>query len=156
MTSRRSRAPSICSRIACEAATNPPGITCASATGVEPGSAGSGKQAPQSSRQRSAMAVEAREEGRLRLAHNVARHAHHHVVEAAVAEVVLDSRSADPRDGAVDDVELAMVGAAELVLAAVDPLAVGEQAVAVGRQHVVHDDLGARRGEPGEHRPRLP
>ena len=43
ITSSRSRAPSICSRIACEAATKPPGITWASAIGVEPASAGSGK-----------------------------------------------------------------------------------------------------------------
>jgi hypothetical protein len=41
----------------------------------------------------------------LGLAHHGARHAHHHVMEAAVAEVILDARAADPPDGAVDDVE---------------------------------------------------
>ena len=48
ITSSRRRAPSICSRIACDAATWPPGITCASAIGVEPSSAGAGKYAERS------------------------------------------------------------------------------------------------------------
>ena len=78
------------------------------------------------------MAVEARQERRLRLPHDVAGDAHHHVVEAAVLEVVLDARAAGPRDGAVDDVELAVVGAADLVLAPVELLLVGEEAVPVG------------------------
>ena len=40
-----------------------------------------------------------------------------------------------------------MVGAADLVLAPVDPLTVGEETVSVGREDVVDDDLGARVGE---------
>ena len=56
--------------------------------------------------------------------------------------------SAGPGDRAVDHVQLAVVGAAELVLAPVDALAVREEPVAVGREHVVDDDLRARRGEP--------
>ncbi len=40
-----------------------------------------------------------------------------------------------------------MVGAADLVLAPVDALAVGEEAVAVEREDVVDDDLRARGGE---------
>jgi hypothetical protein len=35
-----------------------------------------------------------------------------------------------------------MVGAAQLVLAAIDVLPSREQAVPIGRQHVVHDDVG--------------
>ena len=91
------------------------------------------------------MTAKARQERRLRLPDDVAGDAHHHVVEAAVLEVVLDPRAAGPRDGAVDHVELAVVGAADLVLAPVDALAVGEEAVAVEREDVVDDDLGARR-----------
>ena len=90
------------------------------------------------------MAAEARQERRLRLPHDVAGDAHHHVVEAAVLEVVLDARSAGPRDRSVDDVQLAMVGAADLVLAPVELLVVGEEAVPVEREHVVDDDLRAR------------
>ena len=93
------------------------------------------------------MAVEARQERGLRLAHDVAGHPHHHVVEPAVLEVILDPRPTGPGDRAVDHVELAVVGAADLVLTPVDVLIVREQAVAVEREHVVHDDLGAGRGE---------
>ena len=155
ITSSRRRAPSICSRIAWEAATWPPGITCASAIGVEPSSAGSGKYADEVGPERAAVPAEARQERRLRLPDDGAGHPHHHVVEAAVPEVVLDPRPAGPRDGAVDHVELAMVGAADLVLAPVDVLAVGEEAVAVEREDVVDDDLGARGGEAREHLARL-
>ena len=147
MTSRRSRAASICSAIACDAATCPPGITCASATGVEPGVGRLGEERRQVGRQRAAVAAEARQERRLRLAHDVAGDAHHHVVELAVVEVVLDPRAARPRDRAVDDVELAMVGAAELALPQVELQAVREQAAPARRQHVVDDDLRARRRE---------
>ena len=98
-------------------------------------------------RQRPAVPAEARQERRLRLPDDVAGDAHHHVVEAAVLEVVLDAGAARPRDRAVDHVELAMVGAADLVLAPVDALAVGEEAVAVEREDVVDDDLRARGGE---------
>ena len=55
-------------------------------------------------RQRAAVAPEARQERRLSLPDDVSGHAHHHVVEAAVLEVVLDPRAARPGDGAVDDV----------------------------------------------------
>ena len=69
-------------------------------------------------------------------------------MEAAVLEVVLDARSAGPRDGAVDDVELAMVGAADLVLAPVELPVVGVQPVPVEREDVVDDDLRPGCGEP--------
>ena len=59
-----------------------------------------------------------------------------------------------PRDRAVDHVELAVVGAAELVLARVEPQPVGEVAEPGGREHVVDDDPRARRREAGEHLPR--
>ena len=101
------------------------------------------------------MAAEARQERRLRLSHDVSRDAHHHVVEPAVLEVVLDARAARPCDRPVDDVELAMVGAAHLVPAPVELLVVGEEAIPVGREHVVDDDLRSRRGEAREHLARL-
>ena len=101
------------------------------------------------------MAVEARQERRLRLPDDIAGDPHHHVMEAAVLEVVLDPGAARPRHRAVDHVELAVVGPADLVLAPVDPLAVGVEAVPVGREDVVDDDLGAGGGEAGEHLPRL-
>ena len=98
--------------------------------------------------ERAAVTAEARQERRLRLADDGAGHPHHHVVEAAVLEVVLDPRPAGPGDGAVDHVQLAVVGAAHLVLTPVDALAVGEEAVAVEREDVVDDDLARppRRG----------
>ena len=82
------------------------------------------------------MAVEARQERRLRLSHDIAGDPHHHVVEAAVLEVILDARATRPRNRAVDHVELAVIGPAELVLPPTDPLAVGVQAVrgSVGRR----------------------
>ena len=89
------------------------------------------------------MAIEARQERRLRLAHDIAGDAHHHVMEAPIVEVILDARAARPRDRAVDDVELAVIGPAELVLPPVDALAIREEAVPVGRQRVVDDDLRA-------------
>ena len=66
------------------------------------------------------MAAEAHQEQRLRLADDGAGDANHHVVELAVREVVLDPGAARPGDGAVDHVELAVVGAADLVLAPVE------------------------------------
>ena len=101
------------------------------------------------------MAVEARQERRLRLSHDVSGDSHHHVVEAAVVEVVLDARAAGPCDRPVDDVELSMVGAAHLVPAPVELLVVREEAIPVGREHVVDDDLRSRRGEAREHLARL-
>ena len=106
-------------------------------------------------RQRAVVAVEARQEGRLRLSHDGAGDAHHHVVEAAVLEVVLEACSAGPRDPSVDDEQLPMVGAADLVLAPVEVLVVGEEAVSVDRKLVVDDDLRSRRGQAGEHLARL-
>ena len=147
MTSRRSLAASICSPIACDAATCPPGITCASAIGVEPAVGRRGEEPRQVGGQRAAMAAEARQERRLRLTHDGTGDAHHHVVERAVVEVVLDPRAARPRDRTVDDVQLAMVRAAELALPRVEPQAVREQAAPAGRQHVVDGDLRARRRE---------
>ena len=84
ITSSRRRAPSICSRIACEAATWPPGITCASAIGVEPSSARRGEVRGEVGAERAAVPAEARQEGRLRLTHDGAGDANHDVVEAAV------------------------------------------------------------------------
>ena len=101
--------------------------------------------------ERAAVPAEARQERRLRLPDDGAGDPHHDVVEAAVLEVVLDPRPAGPGDGAVDHVQLAVVGAADLVLAPVDALAVGKEPVAVEREDVVDDDLGARVGEAGEH-----
>ena len=101
------------------------------------------------------MAAEAGEEGRLRLAHDVAGDSDHDVVEAAVLEVVLDARSARPGDRPVDHVELAVVGAADLVLPPVKRLVVGVEPVAVERELVVDDDLRARLGKAGEHGSRL-
>ena len=95
--------------------------------------------------ERAAVTAKARQERGLRLPHDGAGDANHHVVEAAVLEVVLDPGSAGPGDGAVDHVQLAVVGAADLVLAPVDVLAVGEETVAVEREDVVDDDLGAGR-----------
>ena len=85
-------------------------------------------------RERAAVAAEARQERRLRLPDDVTGDAHHHVVEAAVLEVVLDPRAARPGNRAVDDVELAVVGAADLVLAPVQPPVVRVQPVAVERE----------------------
>ena len=42
-----------------------------------------------------------------------------------------------------------MVGAADLVLPPIDALAVGEETVAIGRDHIVDDDLRAGGGEAG-------
>ena len=94
------------------------------------------------------MAAEARQERGLRLAHDVTGDAHHHIVEAAVLEVVLDPRAACPRDLPVDHVQLPMVGAAELVLAPIELPAIRKQAVPVGRQDIVHDDLRSGGREP--------
>ena len=85
-------------------------------------------------RQRTAVAAEAHQEERLRLAHDVPGHAHHHVVELPVREVVLDPGAAGPGDGAVDHVELAMVGVADVVLAPVERAVVGVEAVLVPRE----------------------
>ena len=60
------------------------------------------------------MAAETREERCLRLPHDVAGNPHDHVMEAAVLEVILDPGSADPRDLSVNDIELPVVGAADL------------------------------------------
>ena len=102
-------------------------------------------------RERPAVAPEARQERRLRLPDDVSGHAHHHVVEAAILEVVLDPRAAGPRDGAVDDVELAVIGAANLVLTPVQLPVVWVQPVAIDREDVVDDDLRPGGREPGEH-----
>ena len=80
----------------------------------------SGEVGREVGRQVAAEAPEAREEGGLRLADDAAGDAHHHVVEAAVLEVVLDACASGPRDLAVDHVELPMVCAADLVLAPVE------------------------------------
>ena len=120
-----------------------------------PGVGGLGEVRGEVGAERPAVPAEARQERRLRLPDDVAGHPHHHVVEAAVLEVVLDPGAAGPRDGAVDHVELAVVGAADLVLAPVDVLAVGEETVAVEREDVVDDDLSARVGEAREHLARL-
>ena len=101
------------------------------------------------------MAVEARQERRLRLSHHVSGDAHHHIVEAAVLEVILDARAARPGGRSVDDVQLSMVGAACLVPAPVEPLVVWEEAIPVGQEHVVDDDLRSRRCEAREHLARL-
>ena len=114
-----------------------------------------GEAGGQVRRQPAAMRVEAAEERCLGLAHDVARESCHHVVEAAVLEVVLDPRAADPGDRAVDHVELAMVGGAELMLPRVEPQRVREVAQPSEREHVVDDDRSARRGEVREHRARL-
>ena len=101
------------------------------------------------------MTAKARQEGGLRLPDDGAGDPNHHVVEAAVPEVVLDPRPAGPGGGAVDHVQLAVVGAANLVLAPVDALAVGEETVSVEREDVVDHDLRAGVGEPREHLARL-
>ena len=101
--------------------------------------------------QGAAEAAEAREEGRLSLADDVARDANHHVVEAAVLEVVLDSRAPGPRDLAVDHVELPVVGTADLVLAPVEVAMVRVETVAVEGKHIVDDDLRTGFGKPAEH-----
>ena len=93
------------------------------------------------------MAAKARQERRLRLPHNVAGDADHHVVETAVLKVVFDPGSTRPRDRSVDHIELAIVGAPDFVLAPVDALPVGKEAVTVRRKQVVDNDLGPRRGK---------
>ena len=110
-----------------------------------------GEQAGEVGRQRAAVTVESGQEGRLRLPHDVAGDAHHHIVEGAVLEVVLETRAAGPRDGSVDHVQLAMVDPAQLALPPSALLTIGEEAAALERREVVHDDLRARRGEAGEH-----
>ena len=97
------------------------------------------------------MAPEARQKRRLRLPDDVSGDAHHHVVEAAVLEVVLDPRAAGPRDRAVDDVELAVIGAANLVLTPVQLPLFRVQPVAIDRKDIVDDDLRPGVREPGEH-----
>ena len=66
------------------------------------------------------MGVEAHQEERLGLADDVPGHAHHDVVELAVREVILDPRAARPGHVAVDHIELAVIGPADLVLAPVE------------------------------------
>ena len=106
-------------------------------------------------RKRRAVAVEARQERRLRLPDDIAGDPHHHVMEAAVLEMVLDARATRPRNRAVDHVELAVIGPADLVLPPIDPLAVGVEAVPVEREDVVDDDLRSGGGEAREHLARL-
>ena len=89
------------------------------------------------------MRSEAGEKRRLGLAHHVTCHAGHHVVEPPVIEVALDAGASGPRHDTVDDVELAVLGAAELVLAPVEP-AVEERPVEVELDRVVRNDHGAR------------
>ena len=55
-----------------------------------------------------------------RLADDVACHAHHHVVELAVLEVILEAGAARPRDLAVDHVELAVIDPPDIVLPPVE------------------------------------
>ena len=74
----------------------------------------------------------------------------HHVVEASVGEVVLDPRPARPRQRAVDHVQLAVLGAPELVLAPIE-VAVDEEPVEVELDRVVGDDLGAGAHEVAVH-----
>ena len=131
--SSRSRAPSICSRIACEAATEAAGDHLRERDRRRARVGLLGEQAREVGRQRPAATVEARQERRLGLPHDVAGDAHHHVVEAAVLEVILEACAADPRDRPVDDVQLAMVDPAELAAAPGEPLAVGEEAAALER-----------------------
>ena len=85
--------------------------------------------------------MEARQERRLCLPDDIAGDSHHHVVEPAVLEMVLDTRATRPDDRIVDHIELAVIGPADLVLPPIDPLAVGVEAVPVGREDVVDDDL---------------
>ena len=101
------------------------------------------------------MAEEARQKRHLRLADDISRDAHHHIVEPAVLEMILDARAARPGDRSVDDVQLSMVGAARLVPPPVELLIVWEEAIPVRREHVVHDDLRSRSGEAREHLARL-
>ena len=146
--SSRSRAASICSRIACEAATDAAGDHLRQRDRRRTGLGRSGEQTGDVLRQRPALAAEARQERRLRLPNYVAGDPDHHVVEAAVLEVILDARSADPGDRSVDYVQLAVVDAAELAAAQREPLAVGVEPVALERGEVGDDDLRARLGEP--------
>ncbi len=99
-------------------------------------------------RQRPSVAAEAHQEQRLRLADDVPGDAHHDVVELAVREVVLDPGASRPGHGAVDHVELAVVGPADIVLAPVERAVVGVEAVLVPGKEVVDDDLRAGVGEP--------
>ena len=126
-------------------------MTCATAIGILAGVGRRGEVGVEVVGQGSAVTAEARQEGRLCLPDDVARDANHHVVEAAVLEVILDAGAAGPRDLAVDHVELPVVGTADLVLAPVEVTVVRVEAVAVERQHVVDHDLRSRVGEPGEH-----
>ena len=102
------------------------------------------------------MAAEAHQEQRLGLADDVPGDANHDVVELAVREVVLDPGASRPGDGAVDHVELAVVGPADLVLSPVEGAVVGVEAVLVPGKEVVDDDLRAGVRESGEHRPGRP
>ena len=91
------------------------------------------KEASGIGRQRAAAIPEGGQEGGLRLPHDVAGDAHHHVVEAAVLEVILEAGSPGPGDRSVDHVELAMVYAAQLAVAPGPPLAVGEEPAPIDR-----------------------
>ena len=151
MTSRRRRAPSICSRIACEAATKPPGITWASAIGVEPGSAGAGKYG-------------ARSPGSgppwpRKLVRNAACACR---TTSPVTRTITSwkppsskwsSIPAPPVQATAPSTtyELAVVGAADLVLTPVEPLVVRVQPVPVDREDVVDDDLRPGGRQPSEH-----
>ena len=101
------------------------------------------------------MPAKARQECGLGLTHDVAGDPDHHVVKASVLEVILDPGAACPGGRTVDHVELAVVGSPDLVLAPVELLVVGVEAVAVEREDVVDDDLRPPGGESGEHLARL-
>ena len=146
MTSSRVLAVSNSSRVAWVADTKPPGTVWRSAIGIVPRLRLGGEVLGEVARQRPSVAAEAHQEERLGLADDVSGHAHHDVVELAVREVILDPGASRPGDGAVDHVELAVVGPADLVLAPVEGAVVGVEAVPVPREGVVDDDL--RSGSP--------
>ena len=146
------RAPSICSRIACEAATNPPGIDLRKRDRRRPGcgrrgevrrtrSSGSGPPWPRKLVRNAACAW--------RTTSPVTRT----ITSWKPPFSKWSSIPAPPVQAtvAVDHVELAVVGAADLVLAPVEVAVVGVEAVAVEREDVVDDDLRTGVGEPGEH-----
>ena len=110
-------APSINSAIAVVIGRNLPGALCSTTAGTAPapGSSTGNKLVKCRRRERAAQPPEAGEEHERELIDHRPGDAYEQIVEAPVAEVVLDPGAADPAGAAVDDRHLAMVEVAERV-----------------------------------------
>ena len=93
--------------------------------------------------------ADARDEHELELSDDRPGDAHEEIVEAAVLEVVLDPRSADPPDATVDDRDLAVVDVPEPRKVPGRRAAPAERPSGhTGLHRANHADLDARRSEP--------